>query len=444
MKTPNLPFLTNRIQFSEVVFSFLFFLWTKDLIKNKKLPQDPGLNKQYLLFLIFCLLSFFHSSNLFISVIELLGLIYLYVMLILVVDIVDNKRKLDTVIKVWIGTSAVVLTLGFVGWCISIVSGKGNFFSYGLYETFPYFKTVYRAISTFRYAQGLGNYLVVSLGFVISDLLLTQNNRYKVFLKIMIFFICLTIFATVSMSILGFALSSFLIYNHFHKVKDLRFKIIRFLSISSIIVIFLLTTFCSIFYIRSFKIEKYSKETHKELVVNIDYVYDSRLALKIAAFEMIKRHPFLGVGLAIYPSYTQKLKDENYFYLKNFTPIYLYTRAYAGGNPYVNYLPVIDPHNDVLQYMAETGIFGGGAFVLLIAAFIYAAFRNLKNVESQNQYLRVRLFCFLASFIGALTDTIASDIFKIRHLWFLMALILSIIIHKKKIVKSEVFLETKS
>src|SRR3989338_8324577 len=195
MQTPNLLMLAQRIQFSDVVFLFLFALWMRLLIKEKRLPQNPGLDKPFLVFAFFCLLSFFNTNNLFISSIELLGLIYLHIMLILVTDIVDTRKKLDIIIKVWIATLAVIMALGFFGWCASVITGKTNIFCRWVYHgNFPYLKniTVFRPHSVFRHPIGLANYLLVSLGFVVSDLLLTQNKRYRIFLKIMLFFLSLT------------------------------------------------------------------------------------------------------------------------------------------------------------------------------------------------------------------------------------------------------------
>lgn len=429
MKTPNLPFLAQRIQFSEVVFLFLFFFWISRLLKNKKLPHDPGLNKQFLLFSFFCALSFYSSSNLFKSVIELLGLIYLYLMLILVVDIVGNKRKLDTIIKVWIGALVVVLVLGFVGLCISLITGRSNLFCQVHAGNFPYLNTAYRMMSTFRHPASLTNFLIVSLGFVVSDLLSTENKRYRTFLKFLIFFISLAVIVTITKSILGFVVTAFLLFSYFHKTKGAQFRIVIFLFVISIIVIFLfITIFCSTFYIRSFKIENFSKGTHRELAFNVEYAYQGQFAVRMAALEMLRRHPFFGVGLAMFPSYCQRLNKENYF--KDIVPIY----GYLYGNQYLYDLPIIDPHNDFLQYLAETGIFGGGTFILFIGTFLYIIIITLKKIGPKNSYVKVRLFCFLSSFIGILADSMEIDVFKVRHIWFLMALTLALIMmHKNKI-----------
>ncbi|KPK42260.1 MAG: hypothetical protein AMJ78_03090 [Omnitrophica WOR_2 bacterium SM23_29] len=313
MKAPNLPFLAQRVQFSEVVFLFLFFFWMKALIKNKRLPQDTGLSKPILIFLIFCLLSFFNSNNLFLSSIELLGLIYLFIMFVLVADIVDNRQKLDKIIKVWIGTLVAVLAFGFLGWLGAIFMKERNIFC-EIYKDFIFFKPAYRVTSTFRITQGLGNYLVASLGFVVSELLLSKDKNYKLFLKFVLFFMCLIEIVTFSRSIISFAVVCLLIYDYFHKVRDLKFRIVRFLSAATIIIIFLVSIiFISSIHILSFKIGGSSKGTHKQLVVSADYAYDPRGARKIVAWEMVKNHPFLGVGLAMFPSCINKLNNENYF-----------------------------------------------------------------------------------------------------------------------------------
>lgn len=106
-----------------------------------------------------------------------------------------------------------------------------------------------------------------------------------------------------------------------------------------------------------------------------------------------------------------------------------------GRDPYSDFLLPVDPHNDTLQYLAETGILGGSAFIIFITIFLYLIFVNLKK-RQDDQYFRIRLFCFLASFIGLLIESIALDVFKARHLWFLMAMILALIaMYKDKVSK---------
>lgn len=414
LKMP-LIILDQRLQLSEVVFLFLFILWLLGLIKNKRLPQESGINKQLLLFICFCLLSFLNTPHLFLSIAELSALIYLFVVLILTTDVIDTRRKLDIAVKVWIGALVVVLLLAFIGLCISIITGEMNTFCRVRYANFPYLNAVYRVQSTFRYPETLTNYLIVGLGFIMSELLVTDNKRYKLFLKITILFMYLIAVATVARGILYFIFSFFLIYNHFYKTNDIKFKIFRFLSISFMIAMFLfIMLFCSSFYIRSCQIKNR---------INFNYAHEQRLVNKIAALEMVKRHPFLGVGLGMFPSYIQNLNSENYF--KNFVPIYYDTSDDTNG--FIDHLPKGDAHNDILQYLAEIGILGGGAFLLFIGSFLYLIFTNLKKETADSEYFKVRLFCFFASFAGVLLESIDLNVFKARHLWVLMALTLALI-----------------
>ncbi|MFH1622842.1 MAG: O-antigen ligase family protein [Candidatus Omnitrophota bacterium] len=420
----------QRVQFSEMLFLVLFIFWIKDLIKTKQLPQDTGLNKPFLLFVFFCILSFFNSINLFLSSAELLGTLYLFIMLILVVHIVDSKEKLDIIIKTWIGILSLVLILGLGGLFLSLLTGQKNIFCWVYQGNYPYIKNAYRITSIFHNPLALANYLIISFAFVASDLLLTQDKKYRTFLKILMVFMCLTMLATVSREILSFIIAAFLVYSYFYKKKVVKFKIMRFLSIILIVVIFVyITIFCSAFYISSGKVKDSLKKPDRELSVNINYAYITKLGYKIAALEMVKRHPFLGVGLKMYRSYLQKLNSENYFYKRDIIPLY----EYAIGYKYSTSLRINDPHNDVLQYFAETGIFGGCAFIFFLGTFLYIILTNLKDKKLDDQYFKVRLFCFLASFIGILVESIDLDVFKLRFVWFLMALALALIkIHKNQ------------
>ncbi|MBL7197572.1 MAG: hypothetical protein ISS47_05695 [Candidatus Omnitrophica bacterium] len=85
-----------------------------------------------------------------------------------------------------------------------------------------------------------------------------------------------------------------------------------------------------------------------------------------------------------------------------------------------------------MQYFAETGILGGVAFIFFILTFLNLIRINL-NKNSEGRYFKIRLFCFFASFVGVLVESIDLDIFKVRPVWFLMALTLALImIHKSK------------
>lgn len=414
----------QRLQASDIVFLFLFILWLWHLVREKRLPLDTGLTKTFLVFISFCLLSFFNSTNLFLSTAELLGLIYLFCMLNLTVDIVDSKIKLDIAIKAWLALLTLVLGLGILGWVIGTIRGEENIFCWAYHGNLPYInKTICRTLSIFHNPLVLANYLIISLGFVVSELLLAENKIYRLFLKIIFFLMCLVMATTISREILGFLFCIFLIYSYFHKIKNLKFKFFRFLSAFIIITLFIaVTILCSVFHIRSYKIENFSKGTHKELIVNVEYAYSEKLAYKIAALEMAKRHPFLGVGLKMYWSSLEKLNNVNYFYFKNLVPIYQYIK----GNQYFDYLIVNDPHNDILQYFAETGVFGGVTFIIFIITFLYLVWSNLKK-GLDNRYFKVRLFCFYASFVGILIESIDMDVFKLRPVWFLMALTLALI-----------------
>jgi len=424
-RTPRLPLLAQRIQLSEIVFFFFFFFWIADLIKNKKpLVRDTGLNKPFLFFISCCMLSFLHSSDLFLSTIELSGLLYLFIMFAAVIDVTDGKERLDAIIKVWILTTAVILIWALAGWFIAMITGERNLFCRVYHNRFPYIKNVCRVQSTFRHPQALGNYLIASLGFVFSEFFLTNDKKYKSYLKVMIFFMWLVTFATITKSVLGFAVSFFIIYSHFYKAKELKFKVVKYLLIFLIAVAFCASTFFSSIYVRHYKIENLHKGPFK---INIDYSYDVRFAKKIAALEMLKRHPFLGVGLSMYPLYVDKLNKENYF--KKFGPIHYYPLGEEG----ISYLPIGKPHNDILGYLAETGILGGSAFIIFIAVFLHLGFSNLKKTD--DYYFKTRLFCFLASFIGIFVDSMDVDVFKLRHLWLLMAVSLALIIHKDRICK---------
>jgi len=335
---------------------------------------------------------------------------------------VNSRKRLDKIIKFWISILTLVLVFGVIGLCISFITKEKNSFCWIYQGNFPYISKVYRITSAFHNPLALANYLIVSFGLVISEFLLTEDKKYKNFLKAILFFIWFVALFTISREILSLMVATFLIYNYFCKKRDLRFKIIKFTSVALIIFIFVfIILFCSTFYVRSFKIHDLNEISSKETPVEIKYAYSTKFAYKIAALEMLKRHPFRGVGLKMFRSYLHKLNAENYFYNIKIVPLY----AYAVSHQLSVSARINDPHNDFLQYFAETGLFGGLAFIFFISSFLYIISLNLRKINSK--YFKVRLFCFFSAFIGILVESIDIDVFKLRPVWFLMAIILALI-----------------
>jgi O-antigen ligase len=414
----------QKVQISELFFLPLIIAWFMDLVKSRRWPSGAGISRAFVIFMAFCLLSLFNSINLPLSMAELLGSIYLFVMLVVVVDIVDSRKKLDIIVKFWVYFLAVILSLGFLGLFISIATGKTNALCWVYEGNFPYLNNIYRITSIFHNPLALANYLFISFGIILSEILLTKNKTYNKLLKILALFICLQILFTISRETLSLFICALLIYNYFHKKKNLKFKIIRAFSVAIILLIFLyVTIFLSIFYIRSLKIDDTSKSYNNEISASVNYAYFTRFGYKLAAFEMLRRRPFFGVGLKMYRSYLQKLNSENYFYKKNIVPLY----EYSIENQYSAYIRINDPHNDVLQYFAETGILGGCALILFLITFLSIVIKNLIKIKDLDDYFKIRIFCFFAAFIGVLIESIDLDVFKIHFVWLLMALTLALI-----------------
>ena len=66
---------------------------------------------------------------------------------------------------------------------------------------------------------------------------------------------------------------------------------------------------------------------------------------------------------------------------------------------------------------------------------LYLIFTNLRR-RKDDRYFKVRLFCFSASFIGILIKSMDLDVFKLRPVWFLIALSMALIMmHKDRVDK---------
>ena len=162
------------------------------------------------------------------------------------------------------------------------------------------------------------------------------------------------------------------------------------------------------------------KSTIKKTVMSIKdinkkSVWGDRIKMYQGSFQMIKDHPFLGVGLGnwkvIYPGYTN-------------------------NNSYTDYdrhKVILRPHNDILWIATEIGLIGVIFLLFFLGYHIKLLFIQFKNKKDNNQYLL--LFCILsltAIFIESLFDFPKERTIPNLYIWLILAYIVSSTIKTNK------------
>ena len=117
------------------------------------------------------------------------------------------------------------------------------------------------------------------------------------------------------------------------------------------------------------------------------------------AYQAFLHHPILGIGLGNYGPYTQG-------YI-GYTPV--------GGWNIVN--------NEYLELMAETGVVGTGAFMLIILILIGRSFWAV--IKANDEFLKLTMIGFLVAFVGILAQYASFSTLYIIHIWVLMGLMVA-------------------
>jgi len=142
--------------------------------------------------------------------------------------------------------------------------------------------------------------------------------------------------------------------------------------------------------------------------------FSSRPLIYASAIQLIKSHPWLGVGLGAFPEHAP---------------------AVALG-----WVPA-HSHNVYLAYASEAGIPAAIAFAILVMRILVMAIRNLKTVGRMPGYGFIALGS-CAAFIAMLVQTMAVQIFHLRILGFGFYALVAIIVALDRMIREGQFEET--
>jgi O-antigen ligase len=122
-------------------------------------------------------------------------------------------------------------------------------------------------------------------------------------------------------------------------------------------------------------------------------IVDDRVALDLAALREFETSPLIGTGFDNFRYVSQFYGDDASFH---------------------------DPHDLLLQFLTQSGLVGGVAFVFLVVRWFLLLFRTQAAAELPET--RAMACAFIASFIGILTVGIATPLVPQRQYWFVYGL----------------------
>lgn len=211
------------------------------------------------------------------------------------------------------------------------------------------------------------DYLIVSFPFLLISFILSEKKKELILYTVLVFIIIFYLFSLRSRTaylMILFHGSIMLTLGFSKKISGKKNYFIRVFIFSVLIII---SFFLS-------KIEfPYSDQSRKSQSTIIESFSDikypaniSRLYFYDASFKMFLSNPILGIGSGVWAGYFGKYHGDE------FGDITTYNNS------------AIFAHNDFLEYLAETGVFG---FLFYIGIFLYPLIRLFKKTKSEIKYL---------------------------------------------------------
>ena len=191
------------------------------------------------------------------------------------------------------------------------------------------------------------------------------------------------------------------------KAKSEKLYLLRGITAIFFLIMFLASLVTSTWMV--YPVEIKSNPVAQEVSLKINTAPDLRSINRHAAIRMFKERPFFGLGQGMFTynvrRYINKDDVEKTLVLNKLK----FNKLLA------------DPHSTFFGALAETGVFGLSAMLLLFIFIISNSFSALSSGEITTSW------CFLSCFLGfLLSGLLSDDIFALRHLWLSMAFLIAI------------------
>lgn len=406
------PPLGGRLQLSELAFLLLFLSW---LIKFLRKRVNFVFSTAYIplgVYIFSSFLSLKNSQDPAGGIIELIGIAYLAVSFILLVNILRDKQTFYFAFTAWLWTSILVCALGILGILLAYLFGIKTFLVIE-YGGFPYLGHLFRVCSTFLpNAKFLSSYLTIAVPLSCLGIFMPADKKERYLWLACLGLFLITLFFTFSRGWLGLAAAIYLLFLKIDS-KNTRFRLFKKILAAFIIIFAVFISLISVWKIEDIKVRQYHDGSVQMIDKSMmtDYKLGLRkveisfslpqahyFTLKKIAWQAFKEHPVLGVGPGGFNRQVTQLKR-------------------AGELP--REFPDFDPHSTFLGRLAEYGILGLAALLLLWGYMIGLALRMYHfAIEKQAGLISWLLFSIMAGFM---VQGIDMDIMNFRFIWFIFA-----------------------
>lgn len=399
-----LSFSNKMIQTSDFIFLILFPVWCLHKIKQRNMVNY---NEKVYLFIIVLLIatlcSFVNSLNLFHSIGDWLGLLYLAALFLIITDIINTKTKFRILLAAYSLAAVFAALLGIFAFINYLITTNLNslLFYHPVEKSvlfFPRIQSFFYTPNMFASFEHIGLTLLFALLFIIKE----EKTPPIFLLFTAIAIMTVSAFLAGSQTFAGISLTIFMVSC---LVKGKIMVIVRYFVFLSALTITTFAACATIWMIYPMEIKNDQQE--KWLNIRINTAYSHHIIPSIYAISMFKEHPIFGVGIGTfgdqYPRY-----------------INIDIEKISSDRMEVPADRILDPHNTYTGAMAEWGLLGSIAMIILFAQFIRILIYNNNKSSVLSDGLR---FCLLAGFVGFLFNGFFIDIIMMRHLWIFMAII---------------------
>lgn len=406
-------FCGKKVLYADFIFAFLFILLVVKYLSGKVKIDFAGLKYQVFILPLLFTASFLNSSSLSNSGTELIGLIYLLIVFIVVINVLKDRRKMRFVSGIYFITAAIVSSIGLFSLSKAMIWGgskNNSFLSYGSMESvahhFP------RLDLTFGSANMALTYLHIAMIFGIFILLTETKKSIKLLIALLLGIVCMAAFFTGSRRLTGFMLTVFILLCWHGRgmicaaSKHLSLLLFIFLLIASIVT--------SIWVVFPVSISR--NEANKSLSITSSYAYSVHYLLPIVSLKMFKEHPFIGVGYGTFNRNFKEYVDWDWL------------ESSFGFDAYPDYVQLVkekklnfDPHSVFFGMLAETGLVGFAALIFFLTSYAYRLVKRLYKSQIHS-YDNILYGCIFAGFVGFVCNALTLDILSMRHFWFMLAI----------------------
>jgi len=342
----------------EISLFFLIAIWISEMLfkKDQEIHLLAKWSIPFFCLIGFGLLSMVKSSNISLSIFEIIQLTKVYLLFFYIANNIKTERDLRYLVLILFITLFLEASLGLFQYFsgrsfdLAVLGGGKEKFAMTLAT-----KSTLRVPGTFGTSNAFGSYLIMLLPLLLSVFFFATKRTHKfLYISLLILGAILLILTLSRGAWVGFTASVAVILFLTYAKSGSKLKTIFVGGFFLITVAILIFTFSETILLRFYA------DDHGSAM--------SRIAMMRTAFEMIKANPFLGVGIN---NYCQVMA--------NYDPT---------GLASVYLQPV---HNVYLQIAAEIGIFGLCVFLWLIFVLYREALRDFKKTADSVSFVRFGL-----------------------------------------------------